>query len=71
MLKTIDRIYLNLRNITKDPDALWHEGFEAGRQVQQAAILAKLSEKSVQGFSDPSLTLGYQHAVAVAKGEIE
>lgn len=71
MLRTIDRIYFNLRNINRDPDQLWHEGYEAGVSAAKAQILASLSEKSIAGFNDASLTLGYSHAVSVVKGEIK
>ncbi len=71
MLKTIDRIYFNFRNILRDPDELWQEGYTAGVEANHAALLAKLSQKSIQGFSDPSLALGYSHAVSVVKGEVK
>jgi hypothetical protein len=71
MLKLIDNIYFNLRSIIRDPNEMWHAGYQAGLEVKQAAILAELSEKSLHGFSDASLTLGYAHAVAVVKGEIK
>jgi hypothetical protein len=71
MLKLIDNIYFNLRSILRDPNEMWNAGFAAGQEVKQAAILAELSEKSLHGFSDPSLTLGYAHAVTVVKGEVK
>lgn len=67
MLKTIDNIYFNLRNIARDPNELWHEGFAAGKEVQQAAVLAKLQEKSLEDFSNSALRLGYKHAVDTIK----
>lgn len=71
MLKLIDNIYFNLRSILRDPNEMWHAGYQAGLEVKQAAILAELSDKSLHGFSDPSLALGYSHAVAVVKGEVK
>lgn len=71
MMKLIDRIYFNLRNIARDPDELWQEGYTAGVEAKQSAILAQLSQKSIQGFSDASLALGYSHAVSVVKGEVK
>lgn len=71
MLKVIDNIYFNLRSILRDPNEMWHAGYQAGLEVKQAAILAELSDKSLHGFSDPSLALGYAHAVAVVKGEVK
>jgi hypothetical protein len=71
MLKLIDNIYFNLSSILRVPNVIWNAGFAAGQEVKQAAILAKLSEKSLHGFSDPSLTLGYAHAVTVVKGEVK
>jgi len=68
LLKTIDRIYFNLRNIARDPNELWHEGYAAGREVQKAATLAILEEKSLWEFSDQTLKLGYRHAVDVVRG---
>jgi hypothetical protein len=71
MLKLIDNIYFNLRSVLRDPNEMWHAGYKAGLEVKQAAILAELADKSLHGFSDPSLGLGYAHAVAVVKGEIK
>jgi hypothetical protein len=71
MLKTIDRIYFNLRNILRDPEVLYQEGYAAGVENTRAHILADLSEKSLAGFPDSSLVLGYAHAVAVVKGEVK
>lgn len=71
MLRTIDRIYFNLRNILRDPNEMWYEGFAAGVETKKSHILSELSEKSLAGFPDASLALGYAHAVAVVKGEVK
>jgi hypothetical protein len=42
----------------------------AGREVEKAQILARLSDKSLAGFSNTSLALGYNHAVEVVKGDV-
>jgi hypothetical protein len=71
MLKLIDNIYFNLRSVLRDPNEMWDAGFRAGQEVKQANILAELSEKSLHGFSDTSLALGYAHAVTIVKGELK
>ena len=71
MLKLIDNIYFNLRSVLRDPNEMWDAGFRAGQEVKQDNILAELSEKSLHGFSDTSLALGYAHAVTVVKGELK
>ena len=71
MLKTIDRIYFNLRNVLRDPNEMFAEGMAAGREVEKAQILRQLSDKSLAGFSNASLALGYNHAVEIVKGELK
>ena len=71
MLKLIDRIYFNLRNITRDPNEMYNEGFAAGLETGKARTLSELSERSLAGFSNTSLALGYNHAVEVVKGELK
>jgi flagellar biosynthesis/type III secretory pathway protein FliH len=46
------------------------EGYKAGTSVGQKTIEAKL-EAYNPNLSSPEFTLGYEHAVAVAKGEVK
>ena len=71
MLKLIDRIYFNLRNITRDPNEMYNEGFAAGLETGKARTLSELSERSLAGFPSDALALGYAHAVEVVKGNLK
>jgi hypothetical protein len=69
MLKTLDRIYLWLKNRSLGYDSGYNDGFRAAMEVTHAQTLARLKEKD-PNFKDKTFQLGYAHAVEVVKGNI-
>lgn len=47
----------------------WDEGFDNGIVSTRLAILNKMDHQNPK-LSNPEFTLGYNHAVAIVKGEI-
>ena len=61
---TISRIE---RNATR---YAFQQGMEKGRLAQREFIEQQIRKHNLEDFGDPSLTLGYSHAIAAIRGEL-
>ena len=48
----------------------FQQGMEKGRDVQREFIDQQIRKHNLEDFGDPSLTLGYSHAIAAIRGEL-
>ena len=46
------------------------QGMEKGRLAQREFIEQQIRKHNLEDFGDPSLTLGYSHAIAAIRGEL-
>jgi len=49
----------------------FQKGVDEGREIQRELVESRLREHNLKDFGDPSLTLGYAHAVKAMRGEID
>ena len=47
-----------------------NKGISEGKETERKLIEARLREHDLRDFDDPSLTLGYTHAVKAMRGEL-
>jgi len=48
----------------------FQQGMEKGRLAQRDFIEQQIRKHNLEDFGDPSLTLGYSHAIAAIRGEL-
>lgn len=69
MKNLMDKAYYRLKELFTPGsyDLAYQEGYETGKKVMKAAILAELRQNDLYQWSDKTLKLGYE----VAMGRIE
>jgi hypothetical protein len=69
MFRTLDRIYFTIKDRIKGYNSGYVDGIMAGMEVSQSAAEERLRQYDLH-HADKRFQLGYAHAVAVVKGEI-
>lgn len=70
MFRTLDKIWFWFKDRSQGYDSGYNDGFRAAMEVTQAQTLSRLQEKDL-GLNNKTFQLGYNHAVAVVKGEVK
>jgi hypothetical protein len=72
-MKLLDRIYFTIKNAINPItyDEAYDDGVLAGIEIANARIAEELKAKYPYDLKNQAFRLGYEHAVAVAKGEVK